>query len=195
MSADPYSVLGVPQNASVEDIKKAFRRIARTSHPDVAGDDPTAVARFGEARRAYELLMDPVHRARVDGRKAGGSSAGESFFEAFYRRTARPAPGGAGLDDLVADFGAGVSRTAGKRGPDVPATAEGIRTLDLTVAEAFLGGTVVVDGVAVSVPPCSSSGTRIAVGRNVSEVRIVAPASLDEASRALLLAFAQRNPR
>ncbi len=129
MADDHYAVLGVPNDASAADIKKAFREIARKCHPDVAGDDRDAEERFKQARLAYETLMDPVTRARYDRRaqrRASGGGApppGGSFFDAFWQASERAAqargqtgskpgqagrknPGNAvGLDDLFDDFG------------------------------------------------------------------------------------------
>ena len=66
MSKDFYDILGVSRDASTEEIKKAFRRMARDSHPDANPDDPTAEARFREIAEAYEVLSDPERRHRYD---------------------------------------------------------------------------------------------------------------------------------
>lgn len=68
-SADHYATLGVPRDASTDDIKKAFRKLARECHPDVAGDSPDAAARFNRVREAYEVLIDPEARTRYDRRR------------------------------------------------------------------------------------------------------------------------------
>ena len=81
-NSDPYATLGVARDASTEDIKKAFRKLARECHPDVAGDDPATAARFTKVREAYEVLVDPEVRAKYDRRVA--------------RRAARAARGGRG---------------------------------------------------------------------------------------------------
>lgn len=135
MSQDYYSILGVPRDATSNDIKRAFRQIARECHPDVAGEDHAAEERFKQARKAYETLMDPVTRARYDRRGQRRHFSGGSFFDAFYRATGaqeeqrRPGassrsygnsdaggnrghrrndPGNdIGLDDLFNDFGFG----------------------------------------------------------------------------------------
>lgn len=66
MAKDYYQVLGVDRSANTEEIKKAFRRVARETHPDANPDDPDAEARFKEAAEAYEVLSDPARRKRYD---------------------------------------------------------------------------------------------------------------------------------
>ena len=56
---DPYEVLGIPRDASPEDIKRAYRKAARAHHPDVNRDDDEAEDRFKDASRAYEMLTNP----------------------------------------------------------------------------------------------------------------------------------------
>lgn len=63
---DPYSVLGVRRNAGPDEIKAAWRAVAKAVHPDQNKDDPLATQRFAEAGRAYEVLKDPKLRNRYD---------------------------------------------------------------------------------------------------------------------------------
>jgi curved DNA-binding protein len=63
---DYYETLGVPRNASDADIKRAFRRLAREYHPDVAKDKKRAEEKFKEINEAYEVLSDPEKRKRYD---------------------------------------------------------------------------------------------------------------------------------
>ncbi len=63
---DYYEVLGVPRSASEEDIKKAFRKLARLHHPDVAKNKKTAEEKFKEINEAYEVLGDPAKRKKYD---------------------------------------------------------------------------------------------------------------------------------
>jgi curved DNA-binding protein len=63
---DYYAILGVPRDASPDDIKKAFRKLARKHHPDVARDKTAAEAKFKEINEAYEVLGDPVKRGKYD---------------------------------------------------------------------------------------------------------------------------------
>lgn len=63
---DYYSVLGVPRTASEADLKKAFRKLAREYHPDVAKDKKRAEEKFKEVNEAYEVLGDPAKRKQYD---------------------------------------------------------------------------------------------------------------------------------
>jgi molecular chaperone DnaJ len=116
---DYYQALGVSRDASPEEIKNAFRRLARETHPDANPDDPTAEARFREIAEAYEVLSDPQRKARYDHGEVFG---GGDLFSQF-----------GGLDDILQQFfggGFGGRRSGPRRGPDVAAT------VDLTLADA-----------------------------------------------------------
>jgi molecular chaperone DnaJ len=96
MPRDPYEVLGVENDASAQQIKKAFRQLARELHPDVNAHDPDAEEKFKEAAEAYEILSDDERRATYDrygheGLRSGGYAPNfDSFgsigdlFEAFF---------------------------------------------------------------------------------------------------------------
>jgi curved DNA-binding protein len=77
---DYYTILGVPETASQEEIRQAFRKLARQYHPDVAKDKTQAEERFKEINEAYEVLGDPEKRRRYDqlrqAWKQGGVGAG-----------------------------------------------------------------------------------------------------------------------
>jgi curved DNA-binding protein CbpA len=64
---DPYAELGVSRDASSEEIRRAYRQVARRHHPDV-NRDPGGPKRFAAAARAYAILSDPAARARYDNR-------------------------------------------------------------------------------------------------------------------------------
>jgi DnaJ-class molecular chaperone len=66
MNDDPYAALGLTKTATEAEIKKAYKRIARESHPDLNPGDPKAEARFKAASSAHDLLKDPERRARFD---------------------------------------------------------------------------------------------------------------------------------
>src|SRR5688572_3972932 len=72
MQADlnPYAVLGVERGASPDEIRGAYRRAARESHPDLHPGDASAIERFKRVQGAYEVLGDPVRRAAYDAPRA-----------------------------------------------------------------------------------------------------------------------------
>src|SRR5690349_1774095 len=63
---DPYAVLGVARDASEDDIKKAYRRLAKKLHPDLSPGNRTNEQQFKEVTAAYDLLSDPQKRGRYD---------------------------------------------------------------------------------------------------------------------------------
>lgn len=91
MSNDPYAALGVTKTATDAEIKKAYRKLARKSHPDLNPDDARAEARFKAASAAYDLLKDPQTRARFDRGEIDATGA-EQPDRQFYRDYAE-APG------------------------------------------------------------------------------------------------------
>jgi len=119
---DYYEVLGVSRDATQEEIKKAFRRKARETHPDSNPGDPSAEQRFREAALAYEVLSDPQRRAAYD---RGGQVEFGDLFSSF-----------AGIDDLLSRFfGGGLGFGFGAR-PGPAAGADVGVAVELTLAEA-----------------------------------------------------------
>ncbi len=150
--ADYYEVLGITRNATDDEVKRAFRAMARQYHPDSNPDAPDAEAKFKEVSLAYETLRDPERRRRYDvfgeeGARAGGpgpgGTPGEGFgfgdiFDAFF-----------GGDP----FGNGRAQAGPPRAPD----AEAVVHLDL--AQAAFGTTATVDvRLPVSCERCEGSG-------------------------------------
>src|SRR3954462_3022606 len=152
MPRDPYEVLGVESQASEQEIKKAFRMLARELHPDVNRHDPEAEDKFKEAAEAYEILSDSDRRATYDrygheGLRSGGYSPNfEGFgsisdlFDAFF--------GGA----FGGAFGGG-ARTGPRQGDDVAVAAA------VPLDEAYRGAEVVVRSDAmVRCEHCNGNG-------------------------------------
>lgn len=118
LEKDYYAVLGVPRDADDVAIKKAYRKLARTHHPDANPGDPTAEQRFKDIGEAYAVLSDTEQRQRYDAIRAMGSGA---------RFTAGGASAGGpeGFEDLLGNlFGGGTGRsqrvrftTSGRGGP------------------------------------------------------------------------------
>ena len=177
---DYYKILGVGKNATADEIKKAYRRLARKYHPDVNPNDKQAEERFKEINEAYEVLTDPQKRAKYD-------QLGASYHE--WQR--HGAPGGFDwsrwtggfpqgthvtpdpFDDLFehsgfSDFfealfgGMGTrtrTRTTPRRGEDYT------QTVELTLEEAYHGTSRIlqVDGqrLEVKIPPGVKTGSRV----------------------------------
>ena len=176
MPETPYDILGVKRDATQEQIRSAYRRLARKLHPDLNPGDRTAEERFKQVSAAYDLLGDPDKRARFDRGEIDASGAEQPQQTHFYRDFAgRAGPGphpyasDAGFadmmdtDDLLAElFGRG-GRTGG-RGARMRMRGGDLRgQLVLDFLEAINGTTkrlTLPDGstVDVTVPPGTRDG-------------------------------------
>ena len=92
MSDDPYTLLGVAKTASPDDIRKAYRKLAKQLHPDLNPGDTAAEDRFKQVAGAYHLLNDPEQRARFDRGEIDAAGA-ERQQQPFYRDYAEGAGG------------------------------------------------------------------------------------------------------
>jgi curved DNA-binding protein len=120
---DYYQILDVPREASSEDIKKAFRKLARKYHPDVAKDKKAAEERFKEINEAYEVLGDPENRKKYD---ELGSQWREGFQPPPDWQGGRGSPpteesfefrfDGTGFSDFFEQFFGGAGRVGGFSG-------------------------------------------------------------------------------
>ena len=119
---DYYSVLGVSREATPEDIKKAFRKLARQFHPDVAKDKKVAEGKFKEINEAHEVLSDPAKRRKYDELGADWETGGAQYAPRGGQRTgAAPSGastreyhfGGTGFSDFFEQFFGGRTRADG----------------------------------------------------------------------------------
>jgi len=110
---DYYAILGVSRDASADDIKKAFRKLARKHHPDVAKDKKAAEEKFKEINEANEVLGDPEKRKKYDQLGMDWQHAGEFPHAAHRGRAAAPHEfnfGGTGFSDFFEQYFSGASR-------------------------------------------------------------------------------------
>ena len=158
--ADYYGTLGVAQDAGDDEIKKAYRKLARTLHPDV-NPDPAAQERFKAVTAAYEVLSDPQKRQIVDlggdPLSSGPGSAGNPFSQGF-----------GGLGDIMdAFFGGGTGRAPRSR---VRQGADALIRIECDLSETVFGTTreLSID-TAVVCGTCTGAGTAPGTSPQVCE--------------------------
>ncbi|MEB3198039.1 MAG: molecular chaperone DnaJ [Candidatus Sericytochromatia bacterium] len=156
MKADYYELLGVSKTASEDDIKKAYRKLARKYHPDV-NKEAGAEDKFKAITEAYEVLGDGQRRAHYDQFGHAGPGFGGGGFEGGFDFSGF---GGGGLGDIFeAFFGGGGGGRMRRRGPERGADLR----LDLEIGfrEAVFGAEKTVDIKHLEVcSPCSGSGAK-----------------------------------
>ena len=176
---DYYKVLGVERTATQQDIRKAYRKMAKRYHPDINKDDPTAKERFQEINEANEVLGDPEKRKKYD--EYGENWRHAEEFEAQRRQYSNSANGRGGYDfggfggfgdfsgsagnssgfsDFFEQlFGSGLRGTKNNRGDDISATL----TLSLREAAVTHQQTFTVGGekIRITVPAGITDGQRI----------------------------------
>lgn len=162
-SKDFYATLGVDKNASEEDLKKAYRKLAMQYHPDRNKDDPTAEAKFKEVSEAYDTLKDPQKRAAYDrygsaggpfgGQGGGGDAAGfgGGFTDIFEEM----------FGDIMSGNRRGGAGSGPMRGSDVQFT------LEISMEDAFKGKDAKIK--IPSVDPCDSCNGSGAEGGGKAE--------------------------
>lgn len=160
---DYYDVLGVQRNATDQDLKSAFRKLAKDHHPDRNPGDIDAELKFKELNEAYEILKDPQKRAAYDrfghaafdggmGGRAGGAGFGPDFASSMSDI----------FDDLFGEFmggrrsgGSQQRRSGRERGADLR------YNMEITLDDAFAGKTAQVRvPTSVTCETCSGSGAK-----------------------------------
>lgn len=102
MARDPYQVLGISRSATEAEIKKAYRRLAKTWHPDHNKTDPQAKEKFSEVNTAYEVLGDDAKRKQFD--RGEIDAEGKPRFQGFDPRQRAGAGAGTGSEDAAGGF-------------------------------------------------------------------------------------------
>ena len=190
MADDYYAILGVPRSATAEEIQKAYRRLARKHHPDLAEDKEAAKQMFQKIQHAYDVLSDPQKRQLFDqygpefaqGRNPfqGGQMPNGMDLEQIFGRG--QVPGGGGFEDILKQvfggaagspfaggFGGGPgTRQAPPRGPVKGDDLE--QKITVPFATAVLGGkhqlslqrsSGKVENITVSIPAGITDGKKI----------------------------------
>jgi curved DNA-binding protein len=178
MAEDHYQTLGVNRTASAEEIRKAYRDLARKYHPDLHPDDESAKEKFKQVQSAFDVLNDASKREMYDrygssfeGVGAGGAGGGGSW------SGGGPFPGGSGEIDLESLFGGGggfgdlFGRGRGTRGRRRPAQAPGE---DIT-ASITIPFRISIDG--------GKTDVRIERGGKIETISVTIPQGLPDGAR------------
>jgi DnaJ-class molecular chaperone len=221
---DLYKILGVAETATPDEIKRAYRDLAKKYHPDRTGGDKAKEQKFKEINAAHEVLSEPQRRRQYDAMRNGGFGDGPADFSAFS--------GIEGIEDLLGQIFRGRGRGGGGRvvfesrpfggfpgfGFEPPPrvrqhpTPSYDRTADveISIEEAVLGAKIEVptaDGrVTITIPPGTSSGQRLRLrgkgaqrpdgtrGDQYLSVRILVPEGVDGRAAELIREFSKKAP-
>lgn len=178
---DFYEVLGVTREATADEIKRAYRKLARKYHPDLNPNDKKAEASFKEVQEAYDVLSDSSKRDQYDRFGAAGFEQGEAgprsrSYTWSSRQGGGPQggfeyEGGGGFEDILGGlFGGRFGRGGGRRGPafaDMP--GEDVETeLKIPFLKAVQGGDIDVEvsgrdskRLSIKIPPGVHDGARL----------------------------------
>jgi len=150
---DPYKTLGVAKNASDDEIKKAYRKLARENHPDRNPNDAAAEERFKDIQGAYDILSDPEKRKAYDSGGGIFGGAGGGFDPGAFRT------GFGGVGDILSDlFGGGGARG----GPARPERGRDLETdVHVSFEQAMEGAQVPVSvPLSAPCPTCHGTGAK-----------------------------------
>jgi curved DNA-binding protein len=178
---DYYEVLGLEKGATAEDIKKAYRKLAKANHPDLHPGDKAAEERFKEINEAYEILSDDDKRRKYDqygeqwrqadafgggqGGSGGFGQGGGSPFEGFDFSSFQ---GGSGFSSFFENLfggmhGRGAGQGAGWQQQSAPSDTQATVSIDMYTA--LLGGNVVLtlgaQKLKLKVNPGTQPGTKV----------------------------------
>ena len=190
--SDPYQILGVAKTSSADELKAAYRKLAKKLHPDVNPGRKDIEQKFKELTGAYELLSDPAKRARYDRGEIDAAGAERAYARAGgnpFGGRGRPYGGGSPFggvdpDDLLAEFfGGGARRHGGGRGA-APRGEDVTYELSIPFVEACLGGKRRVTlgnhkTLDVTIPPATEDGHKL-------RLRGLGAAGLGEAGDAII---------
>ena len=196
---NPYDVLGVPRSASLADIKKKSRALAKENHPDRKPGDKAAMERFKEINSAYDIVGEEAKRARFD--KGEIDADGRERVHAGFHPGAGPGPGPGGkpqgfpggfqgrdprfedlgmsfnFDDLFSAFRSGGGAAGAFRQPQPEASTAGEFEMEVEFLDAARGTTkrITVDGRSfdVSIPAGIDTGQTIRMRDKDVDLRIV----------------------
>lgn len=185
--SDLYEVLGVSRDASEDEIKRAYRKLAKKHHPDHNPDDPAAEEKFKEVQHAYSILRDKEKRAKYDqfGEVGAGDFQTNASGQKVYTWGGGSQVNVEDLEDLFSAFGGGGGsnpfeslfgrRGAGRRQNRAPVRGQDVyRRINLSFEQAIRGVTIEVDihgkengrqrqTLEVVIPPGVEEGRRIRV--------------------------------
>lgn len=190
---DYYKVLGVPKYASVDDIKKAFRKLARKYHPDVNLGDKKSEEKFKEINEAYEVLSDTDKRRKYDTlgpnwQDQFGASSGAGRRSYSYRGSPLNYESTSGFSDFFETLFGRPAAAARRAGEDIE------QRVEVTLQEAYTGGMRAFNIQSTETCPvcrgsrivagktCTNCGGKGMLARN-KRIQIKIPAGVDNGSK------------
>ena len=156
MTKDYYKILDIPESSTAEDIKSAYRHLARKWHPDVAGNSPDIIARFKEINEAYEILSDNARKANYDKARrfysyAKTNSSNNQEDKTNYKTTQNPNKSNSGFhfcwEDLFSKQKANNNVKPPRKGEDIYSDVE------ISIFEAINGTTKIINMLQTNICP------------------------------------------